>query len=216
VRKFFMTIRAIIVLMTILTKSYGQVTLGTGIVKIEFNDKTILDFYNEPTDKVYSKRIEFFDDKTINSWNIKNLETQKSWLNPEVLWLDYFEFNFRCKSTKADWLELIVNNETGMTLWVKRTVVTKYLTWEKYLKGMFSVDRLMDYKQNIRKEPNDTAEEIKYEGRDCFKVMSLSGDWIEIFTTDYCDEGKNKDKIKSGWIKWRDGNKLLIEYHTTS
>jgi hypothetical protein len=90
------------------------------------------------------------------------------------------------------------------------------LTWEEYLKGMFSVDRLMEYKQKIRKGPSDTAEEIKYEGRDCFKVMSLSDDWIEIFSTDYCDEGKNKDKIRSGWIKWRDGDKLLIDYHTTS
>ena len=70
--------------------------------------------------------------------------------------------------------------------------------------------------QKIRKQPSDKADEIKYEGRDCFQVKSLKGDWIEISTTNYCDEGKNKDKIKSGWIKWRDGDKLLIDYHTTS
>ena len=46
-------------------------------------------------------------------------------------------------------------------------------------------------------QPNETSDEIKYEGRDCFKVKSLIDEWIEIFSTDYCDEGKNKDKIKS-------------------
>jgi len=202
--------------MTILTQCYGQVTLGTGIVKIEFDDKTTIDFYSKPTDKVHSKRIVFFDDKEINSWNIKNLKTEQTWLKPEVLWLDYSEFNFRCKSKNGEWLELIVNNDSGLTYWIKENKTTIYLTWEEYLKQMFSVDRLPDSEQKIRKQPSDKADEIKYEGRDCFQVKSLKGDWIEISTTDYCDEGKNKDKIKSGWIKWRDGDKLLIDYHTTS
>jgi hypothetical protein len=205
-----------ILLLTILTQCYGQVTLGTGIVKIEFNDKTVLDFYSKPTDKVHSKRIEFFDDKEINSWNIKNLKTEQTWLKPEVLWLDYSQFSFRCKSTNDEWLELIVNNNSGQTYWIKKNKTTIFLTWEEYLKQMFAVNRLADHKQKIRKQPSDTADEIKYEGRDCFQVISLKGDWIEIFTTDYCDQGQNKKEIKSGWIKWRRGNELLINYYTTS
>jgi hypothetical protein len=72
-----MRVLTTILVMTILTKSYGQVTLGTGIVKIEFDDKTTIDFYSNPADKVHSKRIEFFDDKQINSWNIKNLKLNR-------------------------------------------------------------------------------------------------------------------------------------------
>jgi hypothetical protein len=202
--------------MTILTQSYGQVTLGTGVVKIEFDDKTIINFYTKPTDKVHSKRIEFFHDKEINSWNIKNLKTEQTWLKPEVLWLDYSQFNFRCKSTNDEWLELIVNNDNGQTYWIKKNKATIFLTWEDYLKEMFAVDRLADHKQMIRKLPSDTADEIKHNGRDCFQVKSLKGDWIEIFTTDHCDEGKNKSEIKGGWIKWRRGDELLIKYYTTS
>jgi hypothetical protein len=210
-----MKIETTISLLTIVTLSYGQVTLGTGIVKIEFDDKTIVDFYKNPTDNVYFKRIEFFNDKEIISWNIKNLKTEQTWLKPEVLWLDYSQFNFRCKSINGEWLELIVNNDNGLTYWIKRNKATKFLTWEEYLSGMFGVDRLADNKQKIRKQPSDTAEEMKYEGRDCFKVKSLRGDWIEIFSTDRND-GKNRNKIKSGWIKWRRGDELMIEYHTTS
>jgi hypothetical protein len=211
-----MRIGTTIFLLILLTNSYGQLPLGTGIVKIEFNDKTVVDFYKKPTDKTPYKRIEFFEDKTINSWNIKNLETERVWLNPEVLWLDYFQFNFRCKATAPGWLELIVNNENGMTLWVKRTKATLYLTWEEYLKDMFGVDRRADYKQKIRKQPSDTADEIKYEGRDCFKVKSLKGNWIEIISTDHCNDGNSKTKIITGWIKWREGDNLLINYYTTS
>jgi hypothetical protein len=211
-----MRVTLTVIILICLTRSYGQVTLGTGIVKIEFNDKTVVDFYKRPTDKTQHKRIEFFNDKGINGWNIKNLETERTWLKPEVLWLDYSQFNFRCKSTTTDWLELIVNNENGLTLWVKRTTETKYLIWEEYLKGMFAVDRLEDHKQKVRKQPIDTSAEIEYEGRDCFEVKSLKGDWMEIISTDHCDEGNNKTKIDSGWIRWRNGDKLLIKYYTTS
>lgn len=202
--------------MTILTRGYGQVTLGIGIVKIEFDDKTAVDFYKSPADKAYTKKIEFFDDKSINSWNIKNLEKEKAWLQPEVLWLDYSQFNFRCKSTKGDWFEVIVNNDNGLTYWIKKNQTTKLLTWESYLKDMFGVSRLDNKNQKIRKLPSDSAPEIKYDGTDCFQVKTLQGDWIEIFTGDDCDEYGSKTQIKSGWIKWRNGDKLLIEYYTTS
>ena len=103
------------ILMTVLAEGYGQVTLGIGIVKIEFDSNTVVDFYKSPTDRTFTKRIEFFDDKSINTWNIKNLEREQTWLKPEVLRLDYSQFNFRCKSTNGEWLELIVNNDSGQT-----------------------------------------------------------------------------------------------------
>ena len=70
--------------------------------------------------------------------------------------------------------------------------------------------------QKIRNSPADNGQEIKYNGTDCFQVKTLKGDWIEIFTGDHCDEYGSKTRIKSGWIKWRSGDKLLIEYYTTS
>jgi hypothetical protein len=46
----------------------------------------------------------------------------------------------------------------------------------------------------------------------------MKGDWIEITTTDYCDENftDSKTPIKSGWIKWRKRDELIINYFTTS
>jgi hypothetical protein len=160
-----MRIGTIILLLTILTRSHAHVPLGIGIVEIDFNDKTVIDFYKKPTDKMHYKRIEFFDDKKINSWNIRNLEIEKNWLKPEVLWLDYSQFNFRCKSKIPGWYEVIVNNEDGASLWIKESPSTEFRTWEQYLKNMFGVSRLTNEKQKIRKSANETSEEIKYEVR---------------------------------------------------
>jgi hypothetical protein len=192
----------------------AQTTLGIGLLSVSFNEKTVIPFYSKLNDKFPVKTIEFFNDQTINSWNIKNLESQKEWLNPEVLWLDYSPLVFRVKSKSDQGFQVIVNDKTGQTYWVKRNKSMTFLTWETFLKNMFSVARLNASAQKIRKLPYENAGQINYNGKDCFQIKSIKGDWIEIFTADHCDE--NKSKIKTGWLKWRQGNKLLIEYFITS
>ena len=195
-----------------------QTDLGLGLVSINFDDITVLHFFSSPNDKEPKRSIQFFNDPKINSWNIRNLDKQKEWLKPEILWLDYSSFVFRCLEIKDDWLKVMVNNENGETLWLKKSELTIIQDWENYLKEMFGVERLPDQQQKLRSLPNDTSKEIIYQGKDCFQVKSMKGDWIEIFTADYCDESytDSKTKIKSGWIRWRQGNKLLIDYFTTS
>ena len=200
------------------TQVWSQTDLGVGLVSIDFDNQTVLEFYSDTLAEEPEKVIEFFDDRTINSWNIKDLEKQKEWLNPEVLWLDYFAFTFRCLTKTDNWFQLIINNETGKTFWLKKTEKTKFNNWEDYLKDMFEVARLSSFPQKIRTEPTENSQEIEYQGTDCFVVKSMKGDWIEITTPDYCDENftDSKTPIKSGWIKWRQGNKLIIDYFTTS
>ncbi len=200
------------------TQVWSQTDLGIGLVSIAFDDKTILEFYSDTSATQPKKVVEFFDDRSINSWNIKDLDKQKEWLKPEVLWLDYNTFTFRCINQTDKWFEIIVNNETRTTYWLKRTDWTKFDDWEEYLKDMFGVERRSSFPQQIRTEPIYNSSEIHYQGTDCFVVRTMKGDWIEITTPEHCDENftDSKTPIKSGWIKWRQGDKLIINYFTTS
>jgi hypothetical protein len=191
---------------------FAQTNLGIGLISIKFNDKTVLHFYSSINNSKPVKTITFLNDKTINSWNIKNLEEQKKWLKPEILWLDYNLFVFRCEKQKSDWFKIIVDNETGKSLWIKKSEIIEFSSWEKYLEEMFRVERLSKL-NSIHKSPKENSEIIKYSEEECFQVKSMKDDWIEIFTSE-CEESKNE--IKSGWIKWKVGNKLLIKYFPTS
>jgi hypothetical protein len=206
------------ILLLVSTNLWSQTDLGIGLVSINFDDKTTLHFYSDSIDKEPKRTIQFFNDQTIKSWNIRDLDKHKEWLNPETLWLDYSSFVFRCLTVKDNWLKVIVNNESGESLWLKKSDLTTFKEWEIYLKEMFGVARLPDEQQKIRDLPTDNSDEIKYQGQDCFQVKSMKGDWIEIFTAVYCDESypADKTKIKSGWIKWRKRNKLLNEYFITN
>ena len=193
----------------------AQADLGTGLISIHFDNKTIVCFYNSPADTQPAQTIEFFDDLRINSWNIKQLEEHKKWLNPEVLWLDYDHFIFRCLKEEKGFFQVIVNNETGKSYWIKKSTLTKFSTWEQFLKEMFSIERL-DKATPIKNQPAANAKTIDYKGNDCFQAKQMRGDWIEIFSTDYCDYEAATPKLRSGWIQWKRGNKLSIDYHLTS
>ncbi|QTY27906.1 hypothetical protein [Flavobacterium sp. CS20] len=206
------------ILLLFSTQVWSQTDLGIGLVSINFDDKTVLKFYSDTLESKPEKIVEFFNDKTINSWNIKDLKKQQEWLKPEILWLDYFEFTFRCLTPTDKWIEVIVNNETGKSYWIENTELTEFKNWEEFLKNMFGVARLPDFKQSIKTKPTENVADIKYQGTDCFVVKSMKGDWIEISTPDHCDDSytESTTTINSGWIRWRKGNKLLIDYFTTS
>jgi hypothetical protein len=192
----------------------GQTDLGVGLVSIKFDDKTVLRFYDKLSDKTPAKTIEFFDDKSINSWNIRDLNENGKWLSPESLWLDYYFFVFRCKSKNPSGFEVIVNNDTGKTFWLKRSTATVFKTWGKYLQGMFAVERSGEFKQKIYANPGVRAREINFKGNDCFEVRSMIGEWIQISTASHCENVITK--LNSGWIRWRKGNRLLVSYFPTS
>lgn len=193
----------------------GQVSIGIGIVWIEFDGPTTIDFYKTPDDNVYSKRLVIFDDPVVDGLNLKDYHKHKNWLQPEVMRLEYYHFSLRCKSQTENWLEVIVNNENGSTLWLKRSDQTKFQPWKEYLMSMFGIARLSPRTQGIYEAPDESAKKMGSQGKDCFRVRDMKGDWIEIFSSDECDS-KKRTEIKSAWIKWKDGEKILIDYNTTS
>ena len=204
-----------LILFCLFTPSFSQAPIGIGIVTITLDDKPVIDFYKSPTDDTFTKRITFTNDSITKGRTFKDREEVLRWLRPEVLWLDHYELIFRCKSSTDDWYEVVANNENGHTLWIRKDKTTSFSTWEDFLKRMYAVVRIHYRKQKIRAHPSDKASEIKYEGGDCFRVKSLTADWIEIYTPTNTCRPDIQTQIKSGWIKWKEGNRMMVDYYTT-
>jgi len=192
----------------------AQSPLGIGLVDVNFDDKTVIHFYKTPRVTSPSRTIKFFDDKSINSWNIVDLQSARTWLAPESLWLDYHSFVFRCIAKRAGWLQVIVNNRTGESFWIRSSQKIRFSTWDSFLKRMFSITRNDRFPQKLRAEPSDTAQEIRFRGRDCFDVIAMRGDWVRVKQAGHCESPDKR--FRSGWIRWRRGRTLHIEYFITS
>jgi len=204
----------IIFFLLITMKAYGQIAIGTGIVWIEFDGSTTVDFYKAQNDEVYNRRILIYEDSDDEVLTLKDYHKRKNWLQPEVMQVDAYHLNFRCKSQTEKWFEVVVNNEKGSTMWLKRSEQTKFQSWKEYLISMFGIARLNAKIQGIYEAPDEGAKKIETQGKDCFQVRDMKGDWIEIYSSDECNS-EDRTEIKSAWIKWKEGEKILISYNTT-
>jgi len=195
---------------------FAQTDLGVGLVSLGLPENSTVRFYARSSDRSPAKTLEFFHDKSTNSRSIRDLEKQSGWFSPELWGVDDNPLLFRCKSRTSSGFEVIVNNDTGKTYWIKQSRSTRFMSWGKYLRDMFAIERDKNFGQKIYSAPRTSSNEINYQGKDCFTVKSMRGDWIEITTPDYCHlYTESKTKIKSGWIKWRKGNELMIYlFHT--
>lgn len=193
--------------------STARTQLGDGLVSILFDEQTVLRFYADTLDQEPTQTLEFFDDSEINGITILELEAHKSWLQPEVIWLDYHILLFRSVKQSNSWLEVITNQTNGEKHWLKRSPTITFQPWEDFLLHALIISRRPEYQQEIRLLPNDQSEKGFYYGDDCFEVLSVKGDWMEISTAEYCELlYDNPPPFITGWIRWRMGNTLLIDY----
>jgi hypothetical protein len=143
-------------------------------------------------------------------WKVKNYETCKSWLTPEAYDPLYDLFAFRCKNRVNGWLEVIVNNNTGLSYWLKETEVNKYIDWGTYFQRIYCIKKSIN--NPIFDNPSESANKVSFEGKDCFKVNSMKDEWIEVNLTDENTKSSSQAAIKTGWIRWRNNNDVLIKY----
>ncbi len=142
----------------VLNAAFNQAELGNGLIKLNLKGQTTIELFSSTKDNIFSKKIEIAFDTITKAYNLKNPKAGEGWLKPEVLWLENISVVFRCKSKNNKWFEIIVNNETGKTFWIKNNNA-KFLGWNTFLMEMFMIRRKGNYPQKIRKQPFDTSVE---------------------------------------------------------
>lgn len=133
----------------------------------------------------------------------------------QALFNNVFSHHFGCElictEVTKNYYRILVNNQ-GVSYWLRKSEFLKFIKIDEYLK-QFSV--FIEPKQRIYTKPEVTSLTVSYiETRDyaTFSVVQIKGDWMEIRSAEGEDEVSTPQasKLKSGWIKWRINNKILI------
>jgi len=187
--------------------AYICAQIGEGIVNINFNEHTKLEFYSNSQEKTPVETVEFHIRPESGEIGIKDYGKHEEWLHPEALWLEYEFFFFRCSKKDGDYYEVIVNQETSKKLWLKKSEKVVFKNWGEFLKSVLSIERIGQ--QAIKSAPDDNSKAVEYQGEDFFNVTEMKGNWVKIVEAEVEEEIL---KPVSGWIKWTDGKKLLVKY----
>ncbi len=186
-------------------------TVGVvGFADISFDATTVLRFYDKPeAPTAPAQTLGFYRDEALkmDSFKAEGKRTY-SLLRPEVHKLDYYLFDLAVKRRNTGWLEIQVDDETKETLWLQESKTVKFQDWLQKLKSSFAVGRRTKDSNPLRMQPDSKSEEVSFLGNDCFAVVEMRGDWIQVNIQNHCTDAPKQSV--SGWLRWRDDNGCLL------
>lgn len=185
--------------------------LGIGIASPIIAIDRPLYFYNEPDFDVLPDQFKPVDSVTFKKGNhYTDIATAPPWLAPEHIRLDYDIFTFRVVTYSQNWLEVIVNNNNGLTRWIDRQAVG-YKEWGTYLTEVVAVEIINAEKNPIRIKPQDDASILAQVPGAQLRPIAVKGDWLLVSTVGLADR-----IVPTGWVRWRKDGILFVMYSILS
>ena len=99
--------------------------------------------------------------------------------------------------------EVFINGEWKI---IKENSTLQYKKWGDFIKDLLIKlpDNIsLHCQKNIKSKKMTSQKDLSY------KVLEVNGDWIKIECNKNCDDCNEKQPIK-GWVKWKNGNNLLV------
>ena len=193
---------------------YGQNTLqvGQGVLQADLSKQATLSFYNDTSQLKPSKKLSVVINADGN-FEIKNQKEVSNWFSPEQIHLDYSIFVIRVDTVIGKWYKVVINNKQATTMWTKTNSNLKYNNWTTFFKKQVTSIQKDNESIDIKVEPNESSKTIKkIESADCFEVLDVKGDWLKVRTHTILECSESKKPIRSGWLKWKNKNKLTINF----
>lgn len=179
-------------------------TLGV-VVLNKFVKGDFVRFYNSDGSLWYE--FSYFYDDSDGKFDYPNDE-----FRPFAFHVDYFLLVLKCTNKSLTLLEVIVNEETGMTKFVKADdPVLKFQTWDAHVLSVFAVD--FDKKANpLRDAPDGQPKKVTVPGDVYFRPVETNGEWLKVRSESESRKSKSGRLESNGWIRWKLDGVLLIRF----
>ena len=148
---------------------------------------------------------------------------------PKFFMPDYGIMHFVCVDSTANAYQILT--DFSSVKFIEKDSGAEFTTWENYILRSFGIRRLAENKSaapvqdDLRVGPSEDSEVLAIpEGFEMFCPMEIRDHWVKVkydcfYNTDenphegepcYNFIGDCKDPL-TGWLKWREGNKVLID-----
>lgn len=195
---------------------------GEGLLNINVKDSLWLDFYSKPDTNFPVKRIKLKKNKKKDPINepiaiIYPHDQDKKWFNPylKYAYIGNHWFYIQCSKANSEWYEVIVNENTNQRYWIKKSPEHfKYYSWPEFIESTYGVKPLNPEGNTILKKKSRDAEPTEKQFPHCLAPVEVSGIWLKVkIGPNRCFEyGVTEENAFEGYIRWRDKNKLLVNY----
>jgi hypothetical protein len=202
----FLTTILILASLTGLGQNRNPIKIGFGIVAIR-------DTYDG------SKTVTIYSDKNVTT-KIEDfkLSGHSEKVLPYYFKSDYGLCYFVCLEKTNDYYRVLINDKDEGFL--KNDQSKYFVSWESLLVNK-TVERLDLTANPIRKEPGNNEAvvnlnfKIKVDRLKVIEVIEIKGEsWVKVYYSKSGNvewDGEMSDDVGEGWIKWKSGDKLLVD-----
>ncbi|MEP2771336.1 MAG: hypothetical protein ABJH05_04260 [Fulvivirga sp.] len=188
----------------------NQNSMGLGMAKPDFYNKSTLYFYSPNLDKSPD------DHTSVDSLVFKQTEIGYSisyappWFFPVHLKMDYEILYMKVISIRHDWMLVEVNRQTHLTYWIAKNAVT-FIDWPSFLLKVNSVEPISS-QNTLKQKPLPNASEFTSSQIAFLRPVAVRDQWLQVDVLD-----NNYKVIAKGiWLRWRNVDQLLITYSLLS
>lgn len=121
--------------------------------------------------------------------------------------------HFRCNRKINNWYEVIIDENSGKSLWILSNNDLRFYDWNTFLKkNLVAIAVIKEDGIILKKAPSLLSDNVDYKIRNCFLGKKTKEDWIYIKSyTEFCFEnGEYNGNIKA-WLKFKENDKMLIK-----
>ena len=191
-------------------KMFQSKEMGIGFFQPNFYENPCLNFYGGVNlEKSISEHLP--QDSVVFRQTELGFSTSYAppWLFPEHMKLDYGIMMFKVIGYGNDFLKIETNRQTHQYHYADKSK-GRFISWAEMLQSVNSIEPIDKSAQTIHTKPLNAADQIS--GNYTFlKPLLVQEEWIyvRLLTDGFKEVGK-------GWIRWKDGSKLLISYSLLS
>lgn len=190
------------------SKTFDAPVPGLGMAKPDFYNKSVLYFYSPnlekpvlehtPSDSIVFAQTEHhqFD-----------ITYAPPWFYPEHLKLDYDILYLKILSLGREWIEVEVNQQTGLSSWISSSDA-EVILWPEFLLRVFSIENSDLQNNPLRIKPLTHASEVQLKEYEFMTPVLIKDNWIKVELLD-----NDLNRLGEGWLMWRDSQNLLIGYY---
>ena len=184
-------------------------TIGVVVLnELKYGEEDFVHFYNEDGSLWY-KFTYYYDDSD------GEFEYANDDFIPLSFRVDYFRLALRCVGKDNGRYEVIVNEETGLRKYVRADDrFLKLETWEEHLQ-----DTAVDFNQAenpVLEAPHGRVKKVALPGSGApfhsVHTVEVKGEWLKVKWDTSRGTVSQVPKYDYGWIKWKKGDKLLVEF----
>lgn len=172
-----------------------------GLYKVAFEKNLVLHF--QSLDYMNGESLATVFDSVVVNENVTDFSYAPPWLVPYYAKPDYQVLEFEVKALHDGYVEAVVNKYDGKTAFLSLQA-GNFVDWHSHLLLGQGVDLLSD-SIALFERPFDHASTIKSHSDDDFKVLSIRGEWAQVWI-----KNKNRPQPRKAWCKWYDESGEVI------